>query len=163
MQKRPFRTSLSMVLAMCATALFLCTTSAVAQETTPFLTQIRNLTPKQQINYALEARKRGDSLLQLEGLAKAQGANPEELSLLRTARSDSQTGRVGEGLKENLQDVETQSWYKGYKGLIRVDLDDPDETAYRPFNGSGEVVAYRGGLMLTYKIPTFATKNNLDE
>ena len=57
----------------------------------------------------------------------------------------------------------TQSRYKGYKGLRRVDLDDPDETAYRPFNGSGEVVAYRGGLMLTYKIPTFATKNNLDE
>ena len=57
----------------------------------------------------------------------------------------------------------TQSRYKGYKGLRRVDLDDPHETAYRPFNGSGEVVAYRGGLMLTYKIPTFATKTNLDE
>ena len=57
----------------------------------------------------------------------------------------------------------TQSWYKGYKGLRRVDLDHPDETVYRPFNGSGEVMAYRGGLMLTYKIPTFATKNNLDE
>ena len=57
----------------------------------------------------------------------------------------------------------TQSWYKGYKGLRRVDLDDPDKTAYRPFNGSGEVVAYRGGLMLTYKIPTFAHKTNPDE
>ena len=57
----------------------------------------------------------------------------------------------------------TQSWYKGYKGLRRVDLDNSDETVYRPFNGSGEVMAYRGGLMLTYKIPTFATKNNLDE
>jgi hypothetical protein len=57
----------------------------------------------------------------------------------------------------------TQSWYKGYKGLRRVDLDHPDETVYRPFNGSGEVAVYRGGLMLTYKIPTFATKNNLDE
>ena len=57
----------------------------------------------------------------------------------------------------------TQSWYKGYRGLRRVDLDNPDETLYRPFNGSGEVVAYRGGLMLTYKIPTFATKNNLHE
>ena len=52
----------------------------------------------------------------------------------------------------------TQSWYKGYRGLRRVDLDHPDETAYRPFNGSGEVLAYRGGLMLTYKIPTFAPK-----
>ena len=57
----------------------------------------------------------------------------------------------------------TQSWYKGYKGLRRVDLDDSNGTVYRPFNGSGEVVAYRGGLMLTYKIPTFATKIKLDE
>ena len=57
----------------------------------------------------------------------------------------------------------TQSWYKGYKGLRRVDLDHPDETVYRPFNGSGEVAAYRGGLMLTYKIPTFAHKTNPNE
>ena len=57
----------------------------------------------------------------------------------------------------------TQSWYKGYKGLRRIDLDYPDETVYRSFNGSGEVVAYRGGLMLTYKIPTFATKIKPDE
>jgi hypothetical protein len=56
-----------------------------------------------------------------------------------------------------------QSWYKGYKGLRRVDLDNPDEKVYRPFNGSGEVVAYRGGLMLTYKIPTFTTIINNDE
>ena len=110
MQKRPFRTPLSMVLAMCSTALFLCITPAVAQETTPFLTQIRNLTPKQQINYVLEARKRGYSLLQLEGLAKAQGATLEDLSLLRTAWSDSQTGGVGEGLEENLQDEGTLSF-----------------------------------------------------
>ena len=110
MQKRPFRTPLSMVLAMWATALLLCITPAVAQETTPFLTQIRNLTPKQQINYVLEARKRGYSLLQLEGLAKAQGATLEDLSLLRTAWSDSQTGGVGEGLEENLQDEGTLSF-----------------------------------------------------
>ena len=57
----------------------------------------------------------------------------------------------------------TQSWYKGYKGLRRVDLDDPAETVYRPFNGSGEVVAYRGGLMLTYKIPTFNNQTTIDE
>jgi hypothetical protein len=50
----------------------------------------------------------------------------------------------------------TQSWYKGYKGLERVDhLGEPD---IRPFNGSGEVLIYRGGLMLVYKIPNFATK-----
>ena len=57
----------------------------------------------------------------------------------------------------------TQSWYKGYKGLRRVDLDDPEETVYRPFNGSGEVVAYRGGVMLTYKIPTFNNQTTSDE
>lgn len=57
----------------------------------------------------------------------------------------------------------TQSWYKGYKGLRRVDLDDPKETDYRPFNGSGEVVAYRGGVMLTYKIPTFNNQTTIDE
>ena len=57
----------------------------------------------------------------------------------------------------------TQSWYKGYKGLRRVDLDDAEETTYRPFNGSGEVILYRGGLMLTYKIPSFATKTSVDE
>ena len=57
----------------------------------------------------------------------------------------------------------TQSWYKGYKGLRRVDLDSPDESVYRPFNGSGEVVAYRGGLMLTYKIPTFNNQTTIDE
>ena len=57
----------------------------------------------------------------------------------------------------------TQSWYKGYKGLRRVDLDDPKETVYRPFNGSGEVVAYRGGVMLTYKIPTFNNQTTIDE
>ena len=57
----------------------------------------------------------------------------------------------------------TQSRYKGYKGLRRVDLDNPDERAYRSFNGSGEVFAYRGGLMLTYKIPTFASLNNRNE
>ena len=50
----------------------------------------------------------------------------------------------------------TQSWYKGYRGLKRVDhLPEP---TIRPFNGSGEVLIYRGGLMLVYKIPNFATK-----
>ena len=50
----------------------------------------------------------------------------------------------------------SQSWYKGYKGLQRVDhLGEPD---IRPFNGSGEVLIYRGGLMLVYKIPNFAIK-----
>lgn len=103
MQKRLFRTPMSVVLAMCATALSLCTTPALAQETIPFLTQIRSLTPQQQFNYVIEARKRGYSLLQLEGLAKAQGATLEDLSLLRTAWSDSQSGRVVGDQTENAQ------------------------------------------------------------
>ena len=54
----------------------------------------------------------------------------------------------------------SQSWYKGYKGLERVDhLPEP---TIRPFNGSGEVLIYRGGLMLVYKIPNFATKEKID-
>ena len=103
MQRRFFTTPLSVVLAICSTALFLCTSPTFAQETTPFLTQIRNLTPKQQINYVIEARKRGYSLLQLEGLAKAQGATLEDLSLLRTAWSDSQSGGVDENQTQNVQ------------------------------------------------------------
>ena len=103
MQKLFFKTPLSVVLAMCSTALLLSTIPSVAQETTPFLTQVRNLTPKQQINYVIEARKRGYSLLQLEGLAKAQGATPEDLSLLRTAWSDSQSGEVVEDQAQNAQ------------------------------------------------------------
>ena len=61
MQKRFFKTPLSVVLTMCSTALFLSTAPSVAQETTPSLTQIRNQTPKQQFNYVIEARKRGYS------------------------------------------------------------------------------------------------------
>ena len=43
----------------------------------------------------------------------------------------------------------TMSWYKGYSGMERTDV---DEDNYRDFNGSGEVVLYRGGLMLTYQL-----------
>ena len=107
MQKRFFTTPLSVVLAMCSTALLLCTTPSVAQENIPFLTQIRNLTPKQQFNYVIEARKRGYSLLQLEGLAKAQGATLEDLSLLRTAWSDSQSGGAVEDQAQNAQNEES--------------------------------------------------------
>ena len=106
MQERFFKSSLSVVLAMCSTAMFLCTTPSVAQETTSFLTQIRNLSPKQQIEYINEARKRGYSLLQLEGLAKAQGATIEDLSLLRTTWSDLRLGEVVEDQAQNAQSEE---------------------------------------------------------
>ena len=103
MQKRLFTTPLSVVLAIYSTALFLCTTPSVAQQTTPFLTQIRSLTPEQQFNYVIDARKRGYSLLQLEGLAKAQGATLEDLSLLRTAWLDSQSGGAVKDQTQNEQ------------------------------------------------------------
>ena len=58
--------------------LFLFVAPSVAQDTPNLLTQIRNLNPQQQSNYVIEARKRGYSLLQLESLAKAQGATIQE-------------------------------------------------------------------------------------
>ena len=95
MQNRLFMAPLSAMLAICSIALFLCTVPSVAQGTTPFFAQIQTLTPQQQINYMIEARKRGYSLPQLEALAKAQGATPQDLYLLETAWSDSQsTGDV---------------------------------------------------------------------
>ena len=47
--------------------------------------------------------------------------------------------------------------YKGYLGKVRVDV--PLEVN-RPFNGSGEVLIYRGGLMLIYKIFPYKNKAN---
>jgi hypothetical protein len=47
------------------------------------------------------------------------------------------------------------SHYKGYRGLVRTDL---NSEAYRPFNGSGEVLLYRGGLMFIYKIFPYKQK-----
>ena len=45
----------------------------------------------------------------------------------------------------------SQSKYRGYKGDQRVDhLTDPPDG---PFNGSGEVLIYKGGLMVVYKLP----------
>ena len=100
MQNRFFSTLKSLVLATCLTLLFLFTSFSVAQEATPFLSQIQNSTPEQQTSYVIEARKRGYSLPQLESLARAQGASPEELLLLRRAWSDSQSA---EGAEANIQ------------------------------------------------------------
>jgi hypothetical protein len=49
--------------------------------------------------------------------------------------------------------------YKGYLGKVRVDV--PLENN-RPFNGSGEVLIYRGGVMLSYKIFPYNKKANSD-
>ena len=55
-------------------------------------------------------------------------------------------GFVGGGL--------TQAWYKAYFNGI----EQPDSKG-RPFNGSGEVVVYRGGLMVVYKIFPYQKKS----
>jgi len=48
------------------------------------------------------------------------------------------------------------SHYKGYNGLERTDISLEN---YRPFNGSGEVLIYRGGLMIIYKIFPYKKKD----
>ncbi|EAR11855.1 hypothetical protein PI23P_10997 [Polaribacter irgensii 23-P] len=48
------------------------------------------------------------------------------------------------------------SHYKGYNGLNRTDIGSEN---YRPFNGSGEVLIYRGGLMIIYKIGPYKKKD----
>lgn len=45
----------------------------------------------------------------------------------------------------------SQSWYKGYEGIKRVD--HLGEDYLRPFNGSGEVLINKGGFMVVYKLP----------
>ncbi len=104
MQKRFFTTPLSLLLAICSTTFFLFTPLSVAQEISPFLSQIRNLTPEEQFSYVTEARKRGYSLLQLQGLAKAQGASIEDLTLLRTAWNDSKSALEDLDKVQNVQE-----------------------------------------------------------
>ena len=87
--------------------LFLFVAPSVAQSTPPFLTQIRNLNPQQQAGYVIEARKRGYSLLQLEGLAKAQGATLEDLSLLRNAWAENEQNSENQEEEINTQDQES--------------------------------------------------------
>ena len=45
----------------------------------------------------------------------------------------------------------SQSWYKGYRGNERVDHLGEDNP--KPFNGSGEVLINKGGLMVVYRLP----------
>ena len=86
--------------------LFLFVAPSVAQDIPPFLTQIRNLNPQQQSNYVIEARKRGYSLLQLERLAKAQGATIQDLSLLRNAWAENLQSSENQEEELNMQNQE---------------------------------------------------------
>lgn len=59
----------------------------------------------------------------------------------------------------------SQSKYRGYEGLNRVDYPfnptDPDyEQNLRSFNGSGEVLFYRGGIMLSYQFKPYKRSGN---
>ena len=96
MQKDFYGGIIIRVLTTSSVLFFLFVAHSVAQDTTPFLKQIRNSNSQQQASYVIEARKRGYSLLQLESLAKAQGATIQDLSLLRNAWA------------ENLQSSENQ-------------------------------------------------------
>ena len=71
-------------------ALFCMPNGAHAQNSNPSLSNIRNMTPDQQRSSVIEARNKGYTLLQLEGLAKAQGATPADLSVLRNAWTQSE-------------------------------------------------------------------------
>lgn len=70
-------------------ALFCIPNGAHAQNSNPSFSKIRNMTPDQQRSSVIEARNKGYTLLQLEGLAKAQGATPADLSVLRNTWSQS--------------------------------------------------------------------------
>lgn len=68
----------------------LCLPNAVhAQNPNPSLSQMRNMTPDQQRSSVIESRKKGYTLLQLESIAKAQGATPADLSVLRNTWTQS--------------------------------------------------------------------------
>ena len=85
-------------------ALFCMPNGVQAQNPTPSLSKIQNMTPNQQRSSVVEARKKGYTLLQLEGLAKAQGATPADLSMLRNAWRQSEYNQ-----NETREDNPTQS------------------------------------------------------
>ena len=102
MQNLSFRTPRSVFITTLSILLFLCTPPMVAQEIIPSLTKIQNLTPEVQIKYVLEARKRGYSLAQLESLAKTQGANADNLSLIRDLWFQSQSDESSKAQQQSL-------------------------------------------------------------
>ena len=91
MQKPLFFILTKPLFVLLITCTFFCLPS-VADAQNPYLSlsEIRNMTPNQQRSSVIEARKNGYTLLQLESLAKAQGATPSDLSLLRNAWTESE-------------------------------------------------------------------------
>ena len=100
MQKPLFFILIKPIFVLLITGTFFCLpSSADAQNFNPSLSQILNMTPDQQRSSVIKARKNGYTLLQLESLAKAQGATPAELSVLRNAwmQSEYDQNRKSEG------------------------------------------------------------------
>lgn len=86
MQKAFFTCTFTKLLKTTSWLFFLGFTSLLLAQAPPAsLKQLHDMTPEQQSNYVTEARKRGYTLLQLEGLAKTRGATPADLSILRSA------------------------------------------------------------------------------
>ena len=91
MQKPLFFNLTKPIFVLLITCTFFCLHTAVdAQNPNPSLSQIRNMTPDQQRSSVIKARKNGYTLLQLESLAKAQGATSADLSVLRNAWTQSE-------------------------------------------------------------------------
>ena len=79
MQKAFFTCTFTKLLKTTSWLFFLGFTSLLLAQAPPAsLKQLHNMTPEQQSNYVTEARKRGYTLLQLEGLAKTRGATPAD-------------------------------------------------------------------------------------
>ena len=94
MQKPLFFILTKPIFVLLITCTFFCLPSAAdAQNPYRSLSEIRNMTPDQQRISVIEARKNGYTLLQLESLAKAQGATPSDLSMLRNAWTESEYGQ----------------------------------------------------------------------
>ena len=91
MQNPPFFSLTKPIFVLLITSTFFCLPSvANAQNSNLSLSQILNMTPDQQRSSVIEARKKGYTLLQLESLAKAQGATSADLSVLRNAWTQSE-------------------------------------------------------------------------
>ena len=84
-------------------ALFCLPNGAHAQNPNPSISQIKNMSPNQQRSAVIDARKKGYNLLQLEGLAKAQGATPADLLVLRNVWAQSEFDQ-----KRTIEDNPTQ-------------------------------------------------------
>ena len=50
-----------------------------------------------------------------------------------------------------------QAHYRGYNNDLGQRVDETEDFTKRPFNLSGELIPYRGGIMFVYRIPSLRT------